>query len=242
MEAVVKVRVIVAVLIAALFAGISIASLAGDAAKPAGKARVLFMVGGPFHDNPDLYPILQKKLEDTGQFSVTLSRDLDQFKAENINNYDLVVIYCTQLRLTKEQESGLVGFVEAGKGLVGIHCATDTFKDSDAYWKLVGGRFRTHGNETFKVNVTGKSHPIVKGMSGFEISDETYCDDFHPESKVIVLLRREKDGEPSAWVQYYGKGRVFVTGLGHGKSAWENPAFQELVTRGAQWAVFKLNP
>lgn len=242
MEDVVKARAIVAVLTAALAVGVSAAALAGDAAKPQGKSRVLLMVGGPFHDNPALYPILQEKLEGTGQFAVTLSRDLDQFKADNIKDYDLVVVYCTQLHLSEEQESGLVGFVEGGKGLVGIHCATDTFKDSDAYWKLVGGRFRTHGNETFKVNVTGKSHPIVKGMSSFEISDETYCDDFHPQSKVIVLMRRDKDSEPAAWVQYYGKGRVFVTGLGHGKSAWENPAFQELVTRAAQWATFRLNP
>jgi type 1 glutamine amidotransferase len=216
--------------------------LAGQAAKPAAKSKILMMVGGPFHDNPQLYPILQNALEKTGDFTMTISRDLDQFKAANIANYDLVLIYCTHLTLTKEQEDGLVGFVKGGKGLVGIHCATDTFRDSDAYWKLVGGRFRSHGNETFKVNITGKSHPIVKGMSDFEISDETYCDDFHPDSKVIVLMRRDKDGEPAAWVQYYGKGRVFVTGLGHGKSAWENPAFQELIKRAAEWATFRLNP
>lgn len=144
--------------------------------------------------------------------------------------------------MTKEQEQGLVSFVENGKGLVGIHCATDTFRESDAYWKLVGGRFRTHGHELFKVNITGKSHPVVKGMSSFEINDESYTDDFNPASKVIVLARRDKDSEPSVWVQYYGKGRVFVTGLGHDKVAWTNPAFQELVKRGSEWATFRLNP
>jgi uncharacterized protein len=238
----VRVRVLVGVLVMAVVLCACLAVYAGDAAKPAAKSKVLFLVGGPYHDQPELYPIMQKKLEDTGDFTVTLSRDLDQLRAENIKNYDLVLMYTTRLDPTKEQEDGLVKFVESGKGFVGIHCATDTFRESDAYWKLVGGRFRTHGNETFKVNVTGKSHPIVKGMSSFEISDETYCDDFNPESKVIVLMRRDKDSEPVAWVQYYGKGRVFVTGLGHGKAAWENPAFQELVTRGAEWATFRLNP
>ncbi len=237
-----RARVVVAALVMAVAVGTCLAVYAGDAAKPAGKSNVLFLVGGPFHDQPELYPILQKKLEDTGDFTVTVSKDLDQLKTENIKNYDLLIMYTTRLDPTKEQEEGLVKFVEGGKGFVGIHCATDTFRESDAYWKLVGGRFRTHGNETFRVNITGKSHPIVKGMSGFEISDETYCDDFNPESKVIVLARREKDSEPVAWVQDYGKGRVFVTGLGHGKPAWENPAFQELVTRGAEWATFRLNP
>lgn len=206
------------------------------------KSKVLFLVGGPYHDNPVLYPMLQTMLESTGDFTVTTSRDLDQFKAANIKAYDLVVIYATRLTLTKEQEQGLTGFIEGGKGLVGIHCATDTFRDNDAYWKLVGGRFRTHGHETFKVNITGKSHPIVKGMSSFEINDESYSDDFHPDSKVIVLARRDKDSEPSVWVQYYGKGRVFVTGLGHDKEAWDCPAFQELIKRGSEWATFRLNP
>lgn len=237
-----RVRLLAGVLVLAVLAALCGAAFAGECAKPAAKSKVLFLVGGPYHDNPELYPILQKALEDTGHFAVTLSRDLDQFKAENIKNYDLVLMYSTRLTPTKEQEQGLVDFVASGKGLVGIHCATDTFRESDAYWKLVGGRFRTHGNETFKVNVTGKSHPIVKGMSSFDISDETYSDDFHPDSKVIVLMRRDKDSEPAAWVQYYGKGRVFVTGLGHGKPAWENPAFQELVKRGAEWATFRLNP
>lgn len=223
-------------------AAVCTSAFAADATKPAAKSKVLFMVGGPFHDQPELYSMLQNMLEGTGSFTVTTSRDLDQFKPENIKNYDLVVIYATHLTMTKEQEKGLIDFVANGKGLVGIHCATDTFRDSDAYWKLVGGRFTKHGHETFKVNITGKSHPIVKGMSDFEIYDESYCDDFHPESKVIVLARRDKDGEPSAWVQYYGKGRVFITGLGHDKKAWDCKSFQELVIRGAQWATFRLNP
>lgn len=217
-------------------------ALAADVAKPVAKSRVLFVVGGHFHDNPVLYPMLEKMLQDTGDFTVTTSRDLDQLKPENIKNYDLVVVYTTQLTLSKEQEKGLIDFVANGKGLVGIHCATDTFRNSDAYWKLVGGRFTKHGHETFKVNITGKSHPIVKGMSGFEINDESYCDDFCPDSKVIVLARRDKDSEPSVWIQYYGKGRVFVTGLGHDKEAWDNKSFQELVTRGSEWATYRLNP
>lgn len=238
---VVKVRVLVCALIAlVLLAGI--AAVADDAKKPAPVSQVLMLVGGPFHDNPALYPILQKKLEDTGEFKVTITKDVDQFKAENIKKYDLVIIYATRLTMNKDQEQGLTSFVDSGKGLVGIHCATDTFREDDAYWKLVGGRFRTHGHETFQVNVTAKRNVIVEGMSSFQIDDETYCDDFHPDSKCITIMRREKDSEPAAWIQYYGKGRVFVTGLGHGKPAWENPAWQQLITKASEWATFRLNP
>lgn len=205
--------------------------------------KVLFEVGGwAGHDPVQLPVMLKDVLEKTGDFSITITEDRDQFKAENIKNYDLVLIYTTGGNLTPEQEQGLCSFVENGGGLVGIHSATDSFKNSDAYWKMMGGRFTGHGSGTFKVNNTGKSHCIVKGTGSFDITDETYRHDFHPDSKLVILQRREMDGDPVSWVQYYGKGRVFVTGLGHAKPAWENPAFQELVTRGLLWADAKLNP
>jgi len=159
-----------------------------------------------------------------------------------ISKYDVVLIYTTSGALTEAQEKGLVKFVENGKGVVGIHSATDSFRNSDAYWKLMCGRFSGHGSGTFKVKITGKSHSIVQGMSDFTITDEVYRHKWHPESKPIVLMRREEDGDPASWVQYVGKGRVFVTGLGHGKLAWENPAFQKLIERALLWATGRLNP
>ena len=211
-----------------------------DASKP---IKVLFMVGGyAGHDSLNLPPMLHKVLESKGEFEFTITEDHDQYRAENIRKYDVVLSYTTGGALTKEQETGLVQFVENGGAFVGIHSATDSFHNSDAYWKLLGGRFVGHGGGTFKVHVTGKSHPVVKGMDDFEITDETYQHEFHPESKLIVLARRDTDGEPAAWVQYYGKGRVFVTGQGHGESAWENPSFQDMIYRALLWATKRLNP
>ncbi|MGQ9455555.1 MAG: ThuA domain-containing protein [Armatimonadota bacterium] len=210
--------------------------------KPASKTKVLMEVGGPYHDNPALYDMLKKKLESTGRFVLTVTDNRDELAKPAIDKYDVVLIYTTGGELTQSQEQGVISFVENGKGVVGIHSATDSFKNSDAYWKLLCGRFAGHGAGTFKVKITGKSHPVVKGMSEFQITDETYRHTWHPEAKPIVLMRREEDGEPVSWVQYYGKGRVFVTGLGHGKPAWENPAFQQLIERALDWAVGRLNP
>ena len=211
-----------------------------DASKP---IRVLFMVGGyAGHDAVNLPKMLKGVLEGKGKFEFTITEDHDQYRAENIRKYDAVLSYTTGGDLTKEQETGLMQFVENGGAFVGIHSATDSFKNSDAYWKLLGGRFIGHGNGTFNVHITGKRHPIVKGMEDFEISDETYRHEFHPASKLIVLARRDFDGEPAAWVQYYGKGRVFVTGIGHGDSAWNNASFQEMIYRALLWSIERLNP
>ena len=39
------------------------------------------------------------------------------------------------------------------------------------------------------------------------------------------------------WTRQVGKGRVFYSALGHGKEAWENPAWQKLVVQGILWAA-----
>ncbi|MDH7602377.1 MAG: ThuA domain-containing protein [Armatimonadota bacterium] len=229
------------VLVLSAQAGFSLVAVDKAPRAPA-PTKVLMEVGGPYHDNPALYEMLKKKLEATGRFVLTITDNRDELAKPAIDKYDVVLIYTTGGSLTEAQEKGLISFVENGKGVVGIHSATDSFKNSDAYWKLMCGRFAGHGSGTFKVKITGKSHVIVKGMSEFEITDETYRHTWHPESKPIVLMRREEDNEPVSWVQYYGKGRVFVTGLGHGKPAWENPAFQQLIERALDWAAGRLNP
>lgn len=230
-------------IIAALSVSACAAAHCGQDGAAIDRARVLFVVGGPaFHDPVELPKLLKDVVEKTGAFEVTITEDREQFRPENINRFDLVMIYTTGHQLTQEQEEGLVKFVNDGGGLVGIHSATDSFKNSDAYWKLLGGRFTGHGSGKFRVNITGKRHVIVRDMEPFEIEDETYVHEFHPDSRLVVLMRRDEDGEPVSWVQYYGEGRVFVTGLGHGAPAWSNPAFQQMIVNALHWAKKTLNP
>lgn len=240
-RAIICVLVILGLLCAASGAYPAVCKAAKKGACPP-RLNVLFVVGGPHHDSPELYAMLKMILEDTGDFAVNVTYDRNEFAPANISQYDLVLIYTTGHDLTPEQEHGLIGFVEKGGGLVGIHSATDSFKNSDAYWQLMGGRFTGHGGATFTVKLTGKRHVICETLSEFEITDETYMHAFHPKSKLVTLMRREMDGEPVSWVQYVGKGRVFVTGLGHGKEAWSNPAFQQMITRALLWANGRLNP
>lgn len=236
------------ILSAVVFASLAMSSIAAapEAATPPTKSKVLFLIGGfPGHDTKAEAALFKPILEATGQFTVNVTDDRDQFKKENIFKYDLVVsAICTREdNFTKEWEDGLSTFVASGKGFVGLHGSTDAFWNSDVYWKVLGGRITTHERGAFKVIMTGKSHPIVKGLPDFQVnSDETYCHKFHPQSKVIVLARRDFDNEPAAWIQYYGKGRVFCTGLGHDHTTWDIPEYQQLFTRACLWATKKINP
>ncbi len=210
-----------------------------SAEKPAGgKIKLLFMRGGG-HDWRGITPVLVKLLDKTGDFDVTLTENLDDLKAGNIKKFDVVLFYGSGRNFTDPtQEQGLGDFVRGGGNAAGIH-ATDAFKQSDVYWHMFAGRFSGHGGGKFPVVITDKKHPITAGMEDFEISDETYRHKYHPKAKIhsLVRMNRGKEQQSMAWVQDYGKGRVFNTSLGHGKAAWSNPQFQRLVVRGLYWAA-----
>jgi type 1 glutamine amidotransferase len=230
--------VLISLVVAATVAAFSVGL--APALQPEGKIKVLFIRGGGVHDWRNLTPILVDVLKKTGDFEVTLSENLDDLKADSIKNHNLVLFYCTGVNFTsKEQEQGLCDFVRGGGAYAGIHSATDSFKESDPYWELVGGRFAGHGGGKFTVYVHDKRHPIAAGLEDFEIQDETYSHNYHKNAcmRSLVRMNRGNERQSMAWVQNYGKGRVFYTGLGHGKEAWTNPQFQRLVVRGMYWAA-----
>jgi type 1 glutamine amidotransferase len=204
------------------------------------KTKVLFLRGGGIHDWKTSTQVLVPVFEKTGDFEITLTENLDDLNTDNLAKYNLVLFHTTSITFTqKEQAQALCDFVRNGGGWAGIHSVTDSFKNSDAYWEMVGGRFAGHGGGKFTVYILDKDHPITKGMEDFEIQDETYAHTYHKNSCIRALLRMDKGNERQCmgWVQDYGKGRVFYSGLGHGKEAWTNPAWQRFFVRGMYWAA-----
>lgn len=218
----------------------AVALAVGSAAEGLGAEKIkVLLLGGRGHDWRGFHEVISKVLDQTGDFELTLSAELDDLKAENIQKYDVVLFYGSGGNFTDPaQEQGLKEFAEGGGGVVGVH-ATDAFKQSDLYWRLLGGRFSGHGGGTFPMIILDHEHPITKGMENFQITDETYRNVIHPEAKLHDLARMDRGQEQQSmvWVQQFGKGRVFNTTLGHGRPAWENPALQKLIVRGLYWAA-----
>jgi len=221
-----------------LFAAAAVTAPLDASAAPAGKIKLLMLHNGG-HSFEGLKKALDPVLEKTGDFEVTVGESFDVLKAENIKAFDVVFFYGSGGKMTDPaQEQGLEGFVAGGGGMAGVH-ATDANKRSDVYWRLIGGRFAGHGGGRFMVRIEDKKHPVTAGMDDFEISDETYRNNYHPDAKIhsLVHMDRGKEQQSMAWVQEIGKGRVFCTTLGHGPQAFANPQFQRLVVRGLYWAA-----
>lgn len=222
--------------------------------------KTLLFGGGGCHDYRAICPLLQEYLAETGEFAVDyVAEDYDALLPEHLAEYALIVVYHTGGKLAVEHKRGLVEWVGAGNGFVGVHSAADSWKNAPEYIAMLGGVFKGHPpTRDYIVNVTDYEHPITAGISGYEVKDwekwpvlefpvcdEQYLTDYDP--RVTVLAAASYSGIwpydlshgvqwPVAWVKAWGEGRVFYLALGHNIDACRNPFFKTMFTRGAMWA------
>jgi uncharacterized protein len=92
----------------------------------------------------------------------------------------------------------------------------------------------------FTVNIKETGHPITKGLTDFKTEDELYAK-LSGDAEIQVLATADSTWsgktEPIVFARMYGKGRVLQNMLGHGTDAKENPAYQQLLRRGVEWAA-----
>ncbi|HUU11814.1 MAG TPA: ThuA domain-containing protein, partial [Phycisphaerae bacterium] len=140
--------------------------------------KVLMLVGGPFHANEAAGEVLDGLLKARGnRWKLTVTRDLDALAALPTSDYSAIVIYTTGFRgdLTGPREAGLLAFVKGGGGLIGVHSAADSFRDSRAYVEMLNAEFLTHPHfHEFPVTIVDKDHYLTARMPDFTIPDEMY--------------------------------------------------------------------
>ncbi len=211
------------------------------AARAEGRVLKVLFLGhaSTHHPSMALMPILAAPLARKGIQLTHVATPDEALRPEVLAHYDALMIYANHKTLTPAQEQALVGFVEGGKGLVALHCASAMFTESPRYIPLVGGEFSTHGTGDFTAEIVAPGHPIMKGLAPFSTWDETYVHTRHNPTDRTVLMERVdgKGREPYTWTRTQGKGRVFYTALGHDERTWRNPGFQQLVEQGTVWAV-----
>lgn len=134
----------------------------------------------------------------TGAFSIDLADEYAVFNDENLAKYDAVLFNnTTNLNFPEEsQRKALMDFVAKGKGIAGIHAASDNFKNWPEAAAMIGGVFNGHpwnagGKWAFEVN--DAENPITAAFNGqgFWHTDEIYWykpDSFQGDEKLRVLV------------------------------------------------------
>ena len=212
--------------------------------------------------------------EQTGAFESVHSEDDSVFEPETLNQFDAVIMVNTtgdlfqpknlasldpakkQAALQREQKlkNSLVSFVKSGKGIAGVHSATDTYKKWDDYNDMMGGAFDGHPwHMKVPVRLLDSEHPLnrVFGGKGFTIADEIYQfrpDTANPEDRRMLLsldpewseIKRGKRADQFyaiSWINQYGQGRAFYCSLGHRDEIYYNPLILEHYLAGIQYVL-----
>ena len=194
------------------------------------------------HDPPGLFAVVEPVLKNAG-IDVVFSGDKADINAANLAGYDAMLMYgnlnssgAIDYSNTPEMDA-LVGFVEAGGALVGIHVASAAYRFTPRFASLLGGRFNNHQVVTFSPRHVMPQHPILRGLETYVGRDENYFHkDFNPDAVVIQVRDHATGAEPHTWVRTQGSGRVFYTAGGHFAEIWALEGFQQLLARGTLWA------
>ncbi|HEY2837632.1 MAG TPA: PVC-type heme-binding CxxCH protein, partial [Pirellulales bacterium] len=205
--------------------------------KPAAKLNIL-MLGDEGHHRPlVMHRVVGGELRKS-EIELTYTADVRDLNPDNLKLYDGLLIYRDSGDLPAENEQALLEFIEKGKGLVAVHCASHCFRNSAKYTALVGGRFDRHESGVFRARIIDAQHPAMKDARSFESWDETYLHNEVSEDRRVLMVREHAGGyEPYTWVRRQGEGRVYYTALGHDERTWREPGYIRLLAAGLRWAA-----
>ncbi|VGO20165.1 ThuA domain-containing protein [Pontiella sulfatireligans] len=240
-------------------------------AKPKKMRKILIVsrCEGYVHKNIALGVEALKLLgEKTGAYTAEETKELDVFNDKDLAKYDAVLFMSTtKLDPTPEQRAALLKFIRGGKGIIGIHAATDNFYKWEEGATIMGGLFCGHpwtAGCTVQVKLDEPDHPINECFCGesFKVKDEIYQfkDPYSRKNQRIITsldmsdpdTKAVKGGKPGAvtrtdgdfgitWVRPEGKGRVFYCSMGHNHHIfWDNRILQHYLA-GIQYALGDYN-
>lgn len=182
--------------------------------------------------------------------------------ADFMPTVDLIVQANTMNTIDPAELAGLIAAVRNGAGMGGWHGGiADSYRNSADYLHMIGGQFAHHAGiepelrtgeqsdyyltHTISIVPERSDHPIVTGLSDFELTTEQYwvlSDSYNDVLATTTVAARAFDAwqesvvSPSVWTRRWGAGRIFVCTAGHRVEVLDNPHVRTIIERGLLWA------
>ena len=177
--------------------------------------------------------------------------------ADDLSGADLLVVNTASGRPDADHDGddarwagfheSLRAWADAGKPILAVHQAANTFADSPYWERILGGRWvvgtSMHpeiGDATFEIVDTGRAHPIgaALGRAQVEAFDERYSW-LRVADGVQVIATQRHDGvdHPVVWVNETGGQRVVYDALGHDTRSYLSPARRDLLLAEVRWLL-----
>jgi len=155
---------------------------------------------------------------------------------ENLDEYAALAIYFHHKSITVQALNTFDDYISKGGGVLAVHSATASFKDSDRFTDILGGKFTGHGPvETFTVTPVSPQSKIFQGIHAFRITDELYFHDLQPDIETHFTAMHEGQQVPMVWTRIHGVGRVCYACPGHRAKVFKDRIYQEVLIRGLKW-------
>jgi type 1 glutamine amidotransferase len=235
---------------------------AEDKPAPVKPLKVLFVMGGGYHDYAKQAPYLSEKLSELVNVQIDIiSGGKDSHSVPEIfsdpkfgDGYDAIVYdlcYAVDNKpVDQKTYEKIFDITKAGKPAILIHCAMHCFRPAKDWAEFAGMRTNHHESfGPFAVRPADEKNPITKGWptDWKTAGDEQYVtEEVYPDT--VKLLISTGVGEAKkhpenvvAWEHTVGKGRVFGSTLGHDMHTIADPHYQQLLANGLLWACDKLN-
>jgi len=224
--------------------------------KPLPRLKVAVLTGGHGFEHDPFFTLF-KGYDDIEYVEVQLKDHSEIFEDISDWDYDVIVMYNMTQNISQKRKDNFKKLLDSGIGLVALHHTMGSFQQWPEYRKIIGGKYYLKPTEedgverrgsTYKhdmdinVHIADTSHPITRGMSDFQIHDETYnyCG-FEKNNQVLLTTNHPDNNKSIAWVRRYGKARVCGIQLGHDATAYRNANYRRLVARAIRWSAGRLN-
>ena len=231
-----------------IFIPCSILCAANQPSKP---IRILVITGGHDYKIEQFNQMLSSLGENITYQIAELPAAYDNFLPENRNKYDVLVFYHMWQKITDEQANVLAGCIMDGKPLVVLHHSICAYDDWPEYINIIGGKYFhkptiVKGKEYpastyihdihFKVRIVDPENPVTKGLTDFDIFDETYKGYYVGVGITPLLTTDEPSSTPViGWSKTYGKARVVTLQSGHDAPTFENQNYRKLLKQSIEW-------
>lgn len=221
-------------------------------AQGADQIRVLVVTGGHGYETNQFLTMF-KELPGITFESVAHPQAHDWLKPEAAKQWDVLVTYDMWQDITDEAKANFVNRLKEGKGLVALHHSLASYQAWDQYARIIGGKYHlekytrngverpgsTYRHDVhFKLHVADPNHPVTRGLSDFEIHDETYGKlEIRPRVHALLTTTEPTSSPTVAWAKRFQGTRVVTIQLGHDHTAYENPNYRRLLNQAIQWVA-----
>lgn len=235
------------------------------------KPRKLLVVDLQMYSGHETIPhgnlMLELMAKYTGAFTPTFSNDLNNLKYPKIKEFDAVFLnnVCGMIFPDEDVRAGILRYVRDGGGIGGNHAITFAANDWPEFMDMMGMWAGAHHTETQVLKIDDPASPLASmfDAKGFEHTDEFYhfpASSPYTREKQHVLMSIDVDKSDMAtagkfcaectrpdqdyavaWIKSYGKGRIYVTPLGHTPILYTSPQWEKHMLAAVQFMLGDLD-